>query len=146
VTEFARGPGGACRRVTQLPTAGQGDELATAARGAPLTAHSTALSTIHRCGVMARTLLCPCHGGKALAQSVESIEQLLRDGKLTIVQIVERVPLDELDRAVDVLLAHLPLDDVCRALRLYMATAPLADFRTLTAVYRRACASPDRSS
>jgi hypothetical protein len=87
-----------------------------------------------------------CQHGKVSVQTVASVEQPLRDGKLTIFQILERVPLDQLADAGDVLKAHRSPQDACRALRLLVPTAPLADFRTLSTIYRERCASPNRPS
>jgi hypothetical protein len=67
------------------------------------------------------------------------IDDLLRDDKLTVLQILERLPIEDLGDAVEVLKRHRPPDEVCRALMFFIATAPLADFQVLQEIYRRSC-------
>jgi hypothetical protein len=70
---------------------------------------------------------------------LKKVEDLLRGGKATTLEILQQVALDELDEAVTVLRRHKPADEVCSALKNLIATAPLVQFQALSAVYRKHC-------
>jgi hypothetical protein len=70
---------------------------------------------------------------------MKKVEDLLRGGKATTVEILQQVALHELDEAVTVLKRHKPAEEVCSALKSLIAMAPLAQFQTLSAVYRKHC-------
>ena len=70
---------------------------------------------------------------------MRKVEDLVRDGKSTAFEILQQIPLAELDEAVAVLKQHKPADEVCQALVSLIAAAPLGQFAALSAVYRRHC-------
>lgn len=74
--------------------------------------------------------------------TMKKVKDLLRSGKLTIFEVLQRLSLEELDEAVTFLKKHHPQSRVCRALEAIIATSPLSEFQTLRGIYRRHCDSP----
>jgi len=71
---------------------------------------------------------------------MSQIKNLLRDPKRPVLEILQHVPLEQLDEAVAFLKRHKPVGEVCGALMAFIATAPLVEFETLRDIYRKHCA------
>ena len=67
------------------------------------------------------------------------IKNLLSDPKRTLFEILQQVPPDQLEEAVDFLKQHRPASEVCAALMTFIATAPLTEFGALRNVYHKHC-------
>jgi hypothetical protein len=70
---------------------------------------------------------------------VKKVDDLLRGGKSTALEVLEQLALDELDEGVAALKRHKQADEVCRALMTLIATAPLEQFSVLAGIYRKHC-------
>jgi hypothetical protein len=67
------------------------------------------------------------------------INKLLRDPQRTVIEILQQVPLEQLDEAVGLIKRHRPVAEVCRGLMTLIATAPLSEFEVLREIYRKHC-------
>jgi hypothetical protein len=70
---------------------------------------------------------------------VEVLERLVRDGKITVYEVVEQTSLDRLNDVVTMLLRHQSSTEVCTALLDRIARSPLDQFNHLKAIYFHAC-------
>jgi 16S rRNA C1402 N4-methylase RsmH len=64
---------------------------------------------------------------------------MIRDGKVTASEVVERASLERLDDVLTILKRHRPTTEVCTALLERIARSPLDQFNRLKAVYFHHC-------
>jgi hypothetical protein len=69
-----------------------------------------------------------------------SLEQMLREGKISGDDLLRQTAAERVDDVVEVLLRHLPYGEVRRALYGRIASAPLDDVMNLTVAYYKHCA------
>ena len=81
----------------------------------------------------------PMSGEIEQGQGMIKIKKMLRDPQRTVVEILQQVPLEQLDEAVGLIKRHKPVAEVCRGFMTFIATAPLSEFVTLRAIYRKHC-------
>ncbi|HKC43266.1 MAG TPA: hypothetical protein VKC64_05525 [Burkholderiales bacterium] len=70
---------------------------------------------------------------------MKKVEDLLRGGKSTALEVLQQLALDELDEGVAALKRHKHTDEVCSALMTLIAAAPLEKFAVLSEIYRKHC-------
>jgi hypothetical protein len=69
------------------------------------------------------------------------LENLLRAGKISSVEVLLQTPIDGLDEALTMLMRHCSAREVCKALMERIAAASLDEFNALKGVcYFRRCA------
>jgi hypothetical protein len=69
-------------------------------------------------------------------------ERMLREGKITAADVLQRIPAARVDGITEMLLRHLPYDEVRRAVYERIKVAPLQDFEVLKIAYFKHCARP----
>ena len=68
------------------------------------------------------------------------LENALRAGKISSVEVLLQTPIDGLDEALTMLMRHRSAREVCEALMERIAAVPLDEFDALKGVYFRCCA------
>jgi hypothetical protein len=72
---------------------------------------------------------------------MDVLERMVRDGKITVYEVVQQASLERLDAVLTMLKRHQPVTDICTALLERIARAPLAQFGQLKTVYFHHCVS-----
>jgi hypothetical protein len=72
---------------------------------------------------------------------MDVLERMVRDGKITVYEVVQKASLDRLDEVLAMLKRHDPATDLCTALLARIARAPLDQFSQLKAIFLHHCAS-----
>jgi len=72
---------------------------------------------------------------------MDVLERMVRDGKITVYEVVQQASLDRLDQVLTMLKRHQPAADICTALLERIARAPLHQFGQLKTVYFHHCVS-----
>ena len=68
------------------------------------------------------------------------LENALRAGRISSVEVLLQTPIDGLDEALTMLMRHRSAREVCEALMERIAAVPLDEFDALKGVYFRRCA------
>ena len=67
------------------------------------------------------------------------LERMIRAGKVSVADVLQKTPIDQLDAALTLLKRHHAARDICQALTERIARAPLADFDALKNLYFQHC-------
>ena len=72
---------------------------------------------------------------------MDVLERMVRDGRITVYEVVQRASLDRLEEVLAMLKRHQPVADICTALLERIARAPLHQFSQLKTLYFQHCVS-----